>query len=132
MSVIDKLALLLVENRRVLFVRTKGKDLAYTVGGKRKEGESDEQALTREVLEEVGVHLKPETIRYLVTFRNQAHGQPEGVMVQLKCFAAEYEGGLEASSEIAELLWLCGTDKDKTTIPGAMVLDWLKERNLID
>lgn len=132
MNVIDKLAWLSVRDRKVLFVRTKGKDLFYTVGGKREQGESDEDALIREVQEEVSVALKPETIHYLATFRDQAHGQPEGVFVELKCFSADYDGELKASAEIAELGWLASTDKDKTTIPGAMILDWLKERNLID
>ncbi|MBI2030281.1 NUDIX domain-containing protein [Candidatus Kaiserbacteria bacterium] len=132
MPTIDKLAWICVQDRKVLFVRSKNKDLFYTVGGKREGGESDEQALQREVQEEVAVALLPDTISYLTTFKAQAHAQPEGVMVQLKCFTADHQGDLTPSAEIAELIWLASADKDKTTTPGAMVLDWLKEHDLID
>jgi len=129
---IDKLAWICIQDRKVLFVRTKGKDLFYTVGGKREGQETDEQALLREVQEEVDVSLVSGTITYLATFKAQAHAQPEGVMVQLKCFTADYQGDLKPSAEIVELIWLSSADKDKTTTPGAMVLDWLKEHDLID
>ena len=132
MTMIDKLAWICTQDRKVLFVRSKNKDLFYTVGGKREGQETDEQALQREVQEEVDVSLVPETIHYLTTFKAQAHAQPEGVMVQLKCFAADHQGDLKPSAEIAELIWLASTDKERTTTPGAMVLDWLKEHDLID
>lgn len=45
---------------------------------------------------------------------------------------ADHQGDLSPSAEIAELIWLGSADKDKTTTPGGMVLDWLKEHDLID
>ncbi|HET6311147.1 MAG TPA: NUDIX domain-containing protein [Candidatus Nitrosotalea sp.] len=40
-----------MENRRLLTVRTSGKDAFYLPGGKREPGESDLDALLREVRE---------------------------------------------------------------------------------
>ena len=55
LSYIDKLAFIEIRERKLLMVRSKGKDVWYTVGGKREAGENDEQALIREVNEEIGV-----------------------------------------------------------------------------
>ena len=46
MPPIDKLAWIFVKDRKVLSTRSHGKDTHYITGGKREEGESNEQALT--------------------------------------------------------------------------------------
>ena len=48
-QIIDKLAWMRIENQKMLCVRTRGKDKFYNPGGKRKDGETDMQALVREV-----------------------------------------------------------------------------------
>lgn len=132
MNLIDKLCWSYLKDRKALFVRSKGKDAFYAAGGKREAGETDEAALIREVKEELSVDLIPGTISYLETFTAQAHGQPEGVMVQMKYFTADFTGELTPSAEIEEIDWLISTDTAKTTIPGKLYLAWLKERDLID
>ena len=54
-----------------------GKDVYYVPGGKRKTGETDQQALRREVKEELGVEILPKTLKYRGTFQAQAHGNPK-------------------------------------------------------
>lgn len=132
MEVIDKLALVHIENRRVLMARSKGKDKFYAAGGKREGKETNEEALVREVKEELGVDLIPETITYLNTFRAQAHGKPEGVMVELKCYQGNFHGKPKPMSEIEELTWFSTADLERTTIPGRLLLTWLKGKNLVD
>lgn len=80
--------------------RSRGKDTWYVPGGKREAGESDHQALIREVFEETTVSLMPPTIRYYGSFIAQAHGKPEGVMVKMTCYTAEFKGDLKPSQEI--------------------------------
>jgi 8-oxo-dGTP diphosphatase len=132
METIDKLSWIHLENRKMLFVKTKYNDTLYTPGGKREEGETDEQALIREIKEELSVDLIPDTIRYLVTFTAQAHGKPEGVMVQLKCHTSDFIGTLAPASEVEELAWLDSKDEARTSITGQLTLRWLKEQNIID
>ena len=130
--VIDKLAWIEIQDRRVLYVRSKGKDLFYSPGGKREGEESDEQSLTREIREELDVALKPDTFTYLNTFSAQAHGKPEGTMVEIKCYTAEYDGELKPSAEIEELAWFTSGDVERTSVTGKLILAWLKDKNLID
>jgi 8-oxo-dGTP diphosphatase len=132
MNPIDKLAWILIRGRKVLYVRSKGKELFYNPGGKRDGSETDEQALTREIKEEVNVDLLPETITYVETFTAQAAGKPEGVMVEIKCYKADYQGTLAPASEIEELAWFTSADMERTSVTGQLILKYLKSNDFID
>ncbi|MFC0309388.1 NUDIX domain-containing protein [Gallibacterium trehalosifermentans] len=129
---IDKLAWIFVEQRRVLMTRSYGKDQYYLPGGKREQGESDQQALIREIKEELNVDLIPETLSLVEVFQAQAHGKAEGVMVVMRCYQGDYQGQLQASAEIEELRWLTTTDKTICSQAACLVLDYLAENGLID
>lgn len=131
MDTIDKLAWVHIENRSLLVGRSHGKEKFYTIGGKREKGESDTEALIREVREEVGVDLIPTTIGFLNSFRAQAHGKAEGVDVVLTCYKGDYRGTLSPQSEIEELGWFTTRDRERATIPMRMILDWLHEEGLV-
>lgn len=132
-SFIDKLALVLVSNRRQLVVRSKGKVAFFTPGGKREPGESDEDALCRECKEELTIDLKLPSIEPYGVFQAQAFGKPEGTMVRMTCFSADFEGELRCSSEIEEMAWI-GSDfpPEKLTVTGIMILEDLKAKILVD
>src|SRR5687768_482003 len=102
---IDKLAFIELRGRKVLETLSYGKDKWYIPGGKRGEGETDQQALIREVKEELQVDLIPETIKHYGTFEAQAHGKPEGTMVRMTCYTAKYKGTLTPSAEVEKLDW---------------------------
>ena len=106
MKEVDKIAFIQTKNGQVLSTRSKGKTKFYIPGGKREEGESDEQTLIREISEELDVRIIKETIKYFGTFRAQSDGAKEGVIVKMTCYKAEYKGVLKPSSEIEEVRWL--------------------------
>lgn len=132
MKPIDKVAWLHIRDRKVLGVRSKGKDTFFTPGGKREASETDEQALLREIKEELSIDLVPSTITYLNTFTAQAYGKPEGVMVQIRCYKGHYTGNMSANSEIEELSFLSSTDIPQLGIPFQLVIKWLREQDLVD
>lgn len=132
LQLIDKLAWLYIKNRKILSTRSKGKDAWYLPGGKREGNETDEQALVREVKEELTVDLVSKTIKYLNTFKAQAHGKPEGVFVQMTCYTAEYRGELTPAAEIAEIAWLdSNTDPAHLSPVDRIIFAYLKEKSLI-
>lgn len=132
MASIDKIAWTCIQDMKVLFTRSKGKDLFYNPGGKREGEETDQQALIREIKEEVSVDLIPDTIKYLKTFEAQAHDKADGVMVEIKCYTADYEGSISPSSEIEEVAWFTSTDMERTSVTGQLTLKWLFEQKMID
>lgn len=132
MQFIDKLGWIEIKDRKVLSARSKGTDVYYIPGGKREEGESDQQALCREIREELTVELLQATLESICQFEAQAHGRPEGVIVRMRCYTGQYEGTISASSEIEEVSWLSHADKHKGSLLFEIILDWLKVQDLID
>jgi 8-oxo-dGTP diphosphatase len=133
MEIIDKLAWIYIQNRKILSTRSKGKDTWYIPGGKREGSETDIEALTREIKEELSVDLIPSTIKFVKTFQAQAHGKSEGVIVQMTCYSAEYVGKLTPSAEIETMEWLTSTIDPNTISPvDRLIFSYFKEKNLID
>lgn len=130
-ATIDKLAWIHIEDGQLLAVRSRGKDAFFIPGGKREPGESDEQALVREVKEELGVELRTETLKPLHVFEAQAHGRPEGVFVRMTCFTGDYVGELKPAAEIEELAWLTNADRNRMSLVTQIIVDWLREQRLL-
>lgn len=128
---IDKLAWVQVKDKRLLVARSKGQEAFYIPGGKREQGECDEEALIREIKEELSVDLKPETIEHCQTFRAQAHGKPEGVMVKITCYLADFTGEIKAESEIEEVRWVSYEEKEKCSTVTQLIMEWLKSADLL-
>ena len=63
---IDKLALIYIENKKILAARSRGRDTYYIPGGKREPGESDEEALVREIYEEISMSLASSSLTFLL------------------------------------------------------------------
>jgi 8-oxo-dGTP diphosphatase len=112
-TIIDKLAFIYLKNGKILCTMSKGKDTWYIPGGKREEGESDEDALYREVEEELGVQLERDTIEYYGTFEAQAHGKPEGTIVRMTCYTGKFHGEIMPDNEIEKAEFLAYEDKKK-------------------
>jgi 8-oxo-dGTP diphosphatase len=114
-SYIDKLAFIEIRDRKVLETRSYGKDKWYIPGGKRESGESDQEALIREIKEELLADLIPETIKHYGTFEAQAHGKPEGTVVRMTCYTADYSGTLSPSAEVEKLDWFDSSKRKMVT-----------------
>ena len=132
MRIIDKLAWINLDNRRILSTRSKGKDTYYIPGGKREADESDHDALIREIREELTVELLRDSLQHIGTFEAQAHGHNEGVIVRMTCYSGKYNGELAPSSEIDEMVWFEHKDRDRSSPVDKIIFDWLRDQDLID
>lgn len=132
MKIIDKLAWIYLQNKKILSTRSKGKTKFYIPGGKREQGESDEAALIREIKEELTVDLLPTTIHFFGNFQAQADSHAEGIKVLMQCYTADYQGTITAAAEIAEVAWLTNNDRDKISPVDQLIFDELVKQGLID
>jgi len=128
---IDKLAFLEIKDNKILSTRSKGKDTYYLPGGKREQGESDAEALLREIEEELSVQLQPSSLSFYGEFRAQAHGHPEGILVNMRCYMANYIGELRAAAEIAEIVWLSYADRERVSPVDQLIFDDLRSKGLL-
>ena len=131
MKIIDKLAWIEIQNQHILCTRSKGKDAYYIPGGKREPGETDLEALRREVKEELCVDLLSDTIEYVGTWEAQAHGHAEGILVRMTCYAGKYKGQLTPAAEIAEMAWLNYSHRELTSHVDKIIFDYLLEKELL-
>lgn len=121
-----------VKAHRLLCVRSAGKDAFYLPGGKPEVGESDWQALSREVREELRVELSQSSWQLWATIEAPAHGYRPPAWVCLTCYRAEFAGVLQPDSEIEELAWLQYGDRDRCAPATAEVIALLFSQRLID
>lgn len=129
-QIIDKLAWIEIRKGKILSTLSKGKERYYIPGGKREEKETDHEALIREIREELSVTLKPSSLRYFGTFEAQADGHTEGIRVRMTCYTADYEGQLQAASEIEKLVWLDYEDRARVSAVDQLIFDYLRKESL--
>lgn len=98
-------ALIRNERGHILLVRKRGTECFMQPGGKREEGESDLVSLARELDEELGCTVLPETARLMGVFSAPAAHEP-GRTVRASIYAVGVSGTLAPRAEIDELLWL--------------------------
>jgi 8-oxo-dGTP diphosphatase len=124
---IDKVAYIRTESGKILSTKSKGKTKFYIPGGKREVGESDEETLIREVLEELNISIIPKTIKYIGTFKAQADGYRNGIIVKMTCYSAAYEGIMIKKNEIDEIRWLNYKDIDLVSEVDKQIFQFLKK-----
>lgn len=129
---IDKLAFIYIKDKQILMTLSKGKDTYYIPGGKREGSETDLEAFTREVFEELTVEIILSTIKHYGTFEAQAHAKPEGTIVRMTCYTADFKGELKPSSEIQDIAFYTYAQRDIIGPVDQIIFDDLKDRNLID
>ena len=129
--IIDKLAFLHFKDKQLLMALSKGKDTYYIHGGKREGSETDAEALSREVREELSVEIQPETMRLVGVYEAHAHGKPPGTIVRMNCYTAAFVGELQPSSEIQDLAYYTYALRELVGPVDQLIFDDLREREML-
>lgn len=127
--------LIVIRSRKLLLAFSKNKQCFYLPGGKIDLGEGPEEALCREIAEEMHVHLDPSELIYYTHVSAPAYGEVEGTIMEQECFITHKSIEPEASAEIEELRFFTLDEylKEMNTAPGVViVLEKLKADDLID
>lgn len=121
---IDKVAALIIKDRKLLLVRERGKKMFLLPGGRRKFGESDEACLRRELREELSVDVS--RMDFFGMF-NEAFG-----VVSIIAYLCKTDGDMKPSHEIEELLWVdSGTDVKMHPLTKDKIIAELIEEGII-
>ncbi|OUY08847.1 NUDIX hydrolase [Acinetobacter populi] len=96
-------AIIANQQGQLLLVRKKNTRAFMQVGGKLEVDEAAEQALKREILEEIGCEVSQ--LRFLQTYHTQAANEPDHQLVS-HTFLVTIKGEPKIQAELAEMLWL--------------------------
>jgi 8-oxo-dGTP diphosphatase len=111
--------LLVKRHQKVLLARVRNNVLWYLPGGTIEVDEAPEDALAREVLEELGVAIDHTTIEFERQITGPAYGR-DG-LVELNCFTASWSGQISPKAEVSELGWF-GVDEKHLVAPAIKLL----------
>ena len=116
----------IIRDRRLLMVTARGRDVYYMPGGKIDPGETAAEAAVREAREEVGVELAVDDLELLFSVSVQAHGEPEGRLVEMDVFGVSPAASAPlvpvASAEVDAVHWTTSADIPRCPPAGAEIL----------
>jgi 8-oxo-dGTP diphosphatase len=116
MHLIKKSAIAIIRNNKILMVRERGENYYKTLGGKPEGNESFEEALEREIMEEIGCKIDANSIKFYGKFEDVAASDPDAI-VQISMFRGEITGEPAPSGEIEEIVWIDSTCKPELLSP---------------
>ena len=102
-------ALMLGPDGRTLLVRKAGTTAFMQPGGKIEPGETPEQALVREIREELGVDVEVDALQPLGRFSAVAANEPDAIVVA-ETFVLETPAVPPPAREIEEIVWIAPFD----------------------
>src|SRR3569623_445815 len=102
-------ALMLGTDGRTLLVRKAGTTAFMQPGGKIEPGETPEQALVREIREELGVDVEVDALQPLGRFSAVAANEPDAIVVA-ETFVLETTAVPTPAREIEEIVWIVPFD----------------------
>ena len=117
MNIIHKIAAVVIKDNQFLLVRKVGKDIWTNLGGKPETGETEEQALIREIKEEMGctgvVKLKLGDFEAKAVF--------DDAIVRLSTYLVDLEGTIEFNDpELEEYRFFSETELMNVKIPDSV------------
>ena len=134
-EVIHKAAGIIIKDKQLLFTRAEDMDFFIDPGGKIEDGETAEQALIRELKEELLINVAEDDLEYFGEYSAEAANH-RGKDVHMKVFIVKkWRGTITPSAEIEELKWLTSqlpADIQVGSIFGGKVLPKLHELGLVD
>ena len=113
---IHKAAGILIQDKKLLVTRTRGKQFFIAPGGRVERGETVTEALVRELSEELGIQVSESDIAEFGTFSAPAVGA-ENKQLQMDVFLVEkWNGDIQPAAEVEEIKWIDSHDVETITL----------------
>lgn len=97
---------IIINDRKVLVERSRGKEYFVHPGGKLEAGETSRQALVRELKEEFRIEVDEADLEPFGTFTAEAANHP-GKWVKIDQFIVKkWRGEIRPDNEVEEMLWV--------------------------
>ena len=136
MADVHKAGAIIIQDRKLLFTRTIGKDFFICPGGRPESGETYEQALIRELKEELDIDTTIENLEDFGTYTSTMI-EDESKKIYMRVLTVKFwQGNIKPTNEVEEIKWVNSLSVDKglrgNSIFELEVIPRLKKANLID
>lgn len=108
------------ETNEILLVRVRDNTKWYLPGGKIELNEQPQNALMRELDEELNIQLEPNSLKHIITITDQALGIDD--LVELNCYSASYSGYMLPQAEISEVAYINWIEQRELLAPAIITL----------
>lgn len=135
MKSLKTVGLLSVRQRKLLLAYSRNKQCFYLPGGKVDAGESETQALCREIAEELNVSMTEEELVYYTHISAPAFGERDGIIMEQDCYWLHRDIVPEPAAEIGEVRFFSVADYSgqEAQAPGVIaILNKLQQEGFID
>jgi hypothetical protein len=124
----DQLAWVHIIAGQILCYRTAGTEKYVIPYTKRVAGESDAEALLREMKRGFGIELLQPTLTFIGIFEARADAHAPGILTRMTCYMGNCKGKLQPSPPIEALVWLNYRNRDMVSEVDKLIFDFLKDR----
>ncbi len=132
---IYKAAGIIIRDKKLLVERSKDKEFFISPGGSIEVGETEEQALVRELMEEFGISVEENELEKFGDFDAPAAGQEHRVVHMTVFIVKKWHGEPAPNSEVEEIAWVASTNEQKLPLGSIFehdVIPKLVQKGLID
>ncbi len=132
---IYKAAGIVIQDRKLLVERSKGKEFFIAPGGSIEEGETEKQACVRELKEEFDIEVAEEDLEEFGRFEAAAAGQEDRIVHMAAFTVRRWLGEPTPRSEVEEIAWVTSANEQNLPLGSIFeheVIPRLKSQNLID
>lgn len=123
---------LIIKNRKLLVLKKKKNKSHFILpGGKINEDENNEDALIRELKEELNISINKSNIKFITSM--EVISQFENLPMTSYIFKVDYNGDFSIDNEIAEFNWLNLDNYNEKDVASLLrkLIPFLKENDLI-
>lgn len=100
---LDTAGLLVIKDNQLLLAYSNNKKAWYLPGGKVDVGETTQEALCREIEEELNLKLNTDNLKYYCHISAPAYGEKKNVIMEQDCFLYDLTETIHPSNEIGEI-----------------------------
>ncbi|MCM4165105.1 MULTISPECIES: NUDIX domain-containing protein [unclassified Arenibacter] len=130
-EILDQLVWIHIVDQKLLAYRPKGKTGFMLPGAKKEPKVSDAMTLSEKIKEGWNIALDISSFIYIGIFEARGDSAAPGILVRKTAYSSQYKGEISIDPELGEIVWL--KYRDRKNIPEAdkLILDFLKDSDLL-